>query len=243
MMLVRDPDTGNLFKTTDPSWPRCSCGRCVLEDMEFPIYYGKRSAEIKKAKKLAEAMAAGEWDSRIWKETHPSSGGHAASRPVLSKGIFEVRCMRTHRSLPRTGDTPARDHRRPFYFPILSAAHRSEDKPCRFAVREGCTQRAELEMPRPEAVAGEWGIVVVSVADWSGVGIGASGPTSLAVAIGSIGTSRVHPPYLHDQTNPTVELSSPSTVPCPYRTSSVDGQRFPACGPLFFAPGIDFGRF
>jgi len=39
-MLVRNPETGNLCKTMDESWPRCSCGRCVFEDMEFPIYYG-----------------------------------------------------------------------------------------------------------------------------------------------------------------------------------------------------------
>ena len=39
--MFRDPKTGNLFKTEDPSWPRCSCGRCVYEDMEFPIYYGE----------------------------------------------------------------------------------------------------------------------------------------------------------------------------------------------------------
>jgi len=39
-MLVRDPETKNLCKTMDESWPRCSCGRCVFEDMEFPVYYG-----------------------------------------------------------------------------------------------------------------------------------------------------------------------------------------------------------
>lgn len=39
-MLVRNPEDGKLYKTEDDSWPRCSCGRSVLEDMEFPIYYG-----------------------------------------------------------------------------------------------------------------------------------------------------------------------------------------------------------
>jgi len=39
-MLIRDSETGKIGKTKDASWPICSCGRCVLEDMEFPIYYG-----------------------------------------------------------------------------------------------------------------------------------------------------------------------------------------------------------
>ena len=58
-MLVRDPNTDLLHKTTDDSWPRCQCGRCVYEDMEFPIYYGTGPDDPHVRKFVAEGRAKG----------------------------------------------------------------------------------------------------------------------------------------------------------------------------------------
>ena len=58
-MLVRNHETGLLHKTTDPSWPRCSCGRCVYEDMEFPIYYGTGPDDPHVLEYVAEGRSKG----------------------------------------------------------------------------------------------------------------------------------------------------------------------------------------
>lgn len=60
-MLVRNPQDGLLYKTQDDSWPRCSCEGSVLEDMEFPIYYGTGPDDP-----IVMEYAEG------WSERHPS---------------------------------------------------------------------------------------------------------------------------------------------------------------------------
>jgi len=81
-MLVRDPNTGLLHKTTDDSWPRCSCGRCVYEDMEFPIYYGTGTDDPHVIAHVERFSAA-----------HPDADREGRVESALTLGLGTDRCF------------------------------------------------------------------------------------------------------------------------------------------------------